>query len=128
MSKHSICEIGYHIVFCVKYRKNLIQGEIEKQLKLSISQICEDFLWKIEAIETMPDHIHIFVKTNHLIAPVKIAKILKAKTTKEIFKKFPNIKIKNFWKSGFWSRGCYYSTVGKISEESVKKYIENQKK
>ena len=27
----------------------------------------------------------------------------------------------------WWSKGCYYSTVGHISEETVLRYIESQK-
>jgi len=44
-----------------------------------------------------------------------------------IFNKFPKLKGRKFWGSGLWSRGTYYASVGHISEESVRKYIESQK-
>ena len=44
-----------------------------------------------------------------------------------IFTAFPKLKERKFWGSGLWSRGCCYGSVGAVTEESVKKYIENQK-
>ena len=44
-----------------------------------------------------------------------------------IFTVFPKLKERKFWGSGLWSRGCCYGSVGAVTEESVKKYIENQK-
>ena len=44
-----------------------------------------------------------------------------------IFTKFPKLKGKKFWASGLWSRSTYYGAVGHVSEDTVKKYIEDQK-
>lgn len=44
-----------------------------------------------------------------------------------IFTAFPKLKERKFWGSGLWSRGCYYGSVGAVTEENVKMYIENQK-
>lgn len=44
-----------------------------------------------------------------------------------IFTAFPKLKERKFWESGLWSRGCCYGSVGIVTEESVKMYIENQK-
>ena len=65
----------------------------------------------LKAIEVMPEHVHLFLEASPDEAPSMIARTLKSK----------------FWGSGLWFRGCYYGSVGAITEESVKRYIENQK-
>ena len=44
-----------------------------------------------------------------------------------IFTAFPKLKERKFWGSGLWSRGCYYGSVGAVTEESVNRSIKDQK-
>ncbi|MGL5796392.1 MAG: transposase, partial [Waterburya sp.] len=44
-----------------------------------------------------------------------------------LFNKFPKLKQRKFWGSGLWSKRTYYASVGHISEDAVKKYIQTQK-
>jgi putative transposase len=67
-----------------------------------------------------------FIRTDHITAPVEIAKTLKSISAVYLFTTFPKLKAKKFWGSGLWSRSTYYGTVGNVSEETVKKYIEDQ--
>ena len=82
---------------------------------------------RIESLEIMPDHVHIFVQADPQTAPVEIAKTLKSISAVNLFNRFPKLKSRKFWGSGLWSRGTYYAMVGHITEEAVKKYIETQK-
>ena len=45
-----------------------------------------------------------------------------------LFNKFSELKKRKFWGSGLWSKGTYYASVGHISEDAVRKYIETQKR
>ena len=67
-----------------------------------------------KAIEVMPEHVHLFLEASPDEAPSMIARTLKSISAVHIFTAFPK-------------RGCYYGSVGAITEESVKRYIENQK-
>ena len=83
--------------------------------------------WSLKAIEVMPDHVHLFLEAFPDEAPSMIARTLKSISAVHIFTAFPKLKERKFWGSGLWFRGCYYESVGAITEESVKMYIENQK-
>lgn len=124
---HAVCSIGYHLIWCTKYRHPVLTGNIEIELKQIFAETCKHYGWLLTAIEVMPDHVHLFVQSDHLVSPIAIVSALKSISAIQIFTLFPALKGQKFWGSGLWSKGTYYSTVGHISEKVVRKYIENQK-
>ena len=119
--------IQYHIIWCPKFRFNVLKGNVESELKQILWIISTQYEFEIKEIEIMPDHIHLFISTKPTIAPTVVVRILKGISARELFKKFP--KLKEFYnRSGsLWSKGYFASTVGKVSEETVKRYIQEQK-
>jgi len=109
------------------YRHQVLTGSIEVELKRILAETCITYDWGLEALEIMPDHVHIFVQADHMTAPVQIAKTLKSISAVHLFNKFPTLKKRKFWGSGLWSSSTYYASVGHISEEAVKQYIDTQK-
>ena len=69
------------------------------------------------------DHVHLFLSALPSTAPSLIANTLKGITARQVFKQFPEVK-KQLWGGSFWSRSFYVGTVGDMTEETVKKYIE----
>ncbi|SHK61319.1 IS200/IS605 family transposase, partial [Paramaledivibacter caminithermalis] len=67
------------------------------------------------------------VSVKPYISPSEVVKTIKSITARYIFKKFPKLKQRKFWGSGFWSKGYYVGTTGAVSSETIKRYIENQK-
>lgn len=126
-SNHAVFSLGYHIVWCPKFRHKVLIGAVEVELKRILAETCTVYGWSLQEIEVMPDHVHILVQADHLTAPVEIAKTLKSISAVHIFKTFPKLKGKKFWGSGLWSRGTYYASVGHISEDAIRRYIETQK-
>lgn len=124
---HCVYNINYHIVFCPKYRHKVIKGRVEDTVKQTIQEVCTNYGYTLIQMETMPDHLHLFVSAPPTIAPTEIVKTLKSITAITVFKTFPWLKKKYFWGSGLWSRGYYIGTAGNVSAETIRKYIEAQK-
>lgn len=124
-NRNSVFQIGYHIVWCVKYRKKVLTGGIVDDIKELLLQIARENGFTIEQMEAMPDHIHMFITAtpNHLIT--NMVKALKGVSARLLFKKHPELK-KHLWGGHLWNPSYYVGTVGHISEETVKKYIESQ--
>ena len=56
-----------------------------------------------------------------------IVNLMKSYTTYHIWKRYPQYLRKQFWKEHtFWTDGYFACSVGNVSEEMLKRYIENQ--
>lgn len=120
--------IQYHIIWCPKFRFSVLNGDVESTLKRILQKICRDYNYRIKALEVMPDHIHIFVDVPVTVAPCDVVRTLKSISAIELFRAFPQLKQFYARCGALWSRGYFVSTVGHISEDTVIKYIEDQKK
>ena len=122
-TKHVTYKIGYHFVWCPKYRKQVLTGEVAAFVESEIRRLCEANKWTLGALTLQEDHVHLFLSAPPSVAPSLIANTLKGITARQVFKQFPAVK-KQLWGGSFWSRSFYVGTVGDMTEQSVKKYIE----
>ena len=121
-----VYNVNYHIVWSVKYRKAVLKGGIDEILKEMFKQIAADKDFIIQAMEVMPDHIHIFASSHPKIAPSYIVKMLKGISGRWLMMRYPELK-QQLWKGNLWNSSFYIETVGSVSEEAVQMYIERQK-
>ena len=113
---------NYHIVWCPKYRRKLLVGDIKDRLEQIIKDVCYEKQVEIIAMEIMPDHVHLFVSLSLRIAPFKIVKAVKGRSSNYLRKEFPQLlKMPTLWSGSY-----FMSSVGNVSSATVKKYIENQ--
>jgi len=89
-------------------------GEIEIFMKQRIGEICKQYGWEQLALETMADHIHLFVSAEPSVSPLGIASTIKSILAVDVFKKFDKLKKQKFWGSGLFSRGSYYGSAGDV--------------
>jgi putative transposase len=133
MSKNNIIHartcvynVNYHIVWSVKYRKKILKNGVDEYLKTLFKKIAEEKGFAIQTMEVMEDHVHIFATVPPKIEPSYIVKMLKGISARKLFIKYPELQ-KQLYKGHLWNSSFYIETVGSISEEAVKKYIELQK-
>ena len=120
----SVVNINYHIIWCPKYRRSVLVGGVETRLKELLPELAEESGCTIETMEVMPDHIRIFLKGTPTIPIHLIVKNLKGKSSRILRAEFPHLKKRL---PCLWTRSYYCETIGCINEETIKKYIENQK-
>lgn len=119
--------LGYHIVWSTKYRRQVLVDTISDNLKSILNTIADEKGFSIKIMEVMPDHVHVFVQASPKFSPSYIAKMLKGISARKILTQHPSIK-EQLWNNHLWNPSYYVESVGHISEDVVKKYIEDQKK
>lgn len=126
-SSHCRYLTQYHIIWCPKFRYPVLKDGVDITLKKILQQICDRYHYTIKTMEVMPDHIHIFVDCPYTVAPADIARTLKSVSAIELFKSYPELKRFYARCGALWSPGSFISTIGHISEYTVKRYIDEQK-
>jgi putative transposase len=126
-ASHCVYQIRYHMVMCIKYRKQLLKDKgYQKGITEIIQEISERYWFEIDEFGTDGDHVHIFIGATGKWSPSRIMQILKSISAREMFKRYPELR-RSLWGGEFWSDGGYIGTIGEgTNEEIVRKYIQEQ--
>ena len=122
-----VYNVNYHIVWPTKYRRDVLTGDIEAALREVIAETAVEKGFIIKSIEVMPDHVHVFASAHPKIAPSYMIKMLKAVSGRKLLLAFPALR-KTMYRGHLWNPSTYVETIGRISEDTIRRYIEDQKK
>ena len=119
----AVHSLGYHVVWCPKYRKNVLYGVVKDRLVELIDAKCAEQGWTCEALEVMPDHVHLFVRVDPKTSPARIAHQIKGSTSHALRVEFPHLRSKL---PTLWSKSYFVASVGRVAEDTIRKYIDEQ--
>ena len=123
-----VFNINYHIVWSTKYRRKVLTTDIEERLKEILIDVGKQKGFEIAEIEVVTnDHVHVFVSAIPKISISYIAKMMKGISGRLLLKEFPELS-KQLYKGELWNPSYYVETIGSISEEAIREYIQNQEK
>jgi len=114
----------YHIIFCTKYRRSVLTDNISDRFKELVIEKQSEYKYQVLEQEIMLDHVHMILDVNPKIGIYTIVSKIKGYTSKILREEFPELKRKL---PTLWTHSRFISSVGNVSLEVVKKYIENQK-
>ena len=123
-----VYNVNYHIVWSVKYRRKVLTADVEHYMRKLIQEIAHNKGFTVAEFEAGEcDHVHLFVSAPPKLSISLIVQYLKGITGRKLYEKFPELKNK-LWNGELWNHSYYVETVGDISEETIRKYIEHQSK
>ena len=77
-----VYSLQYHIVWCTKYRKQILLGGADADLKEMLLQLAVEYQFRILAMEVMPDHVHLLLDCKPQFRISDMVKILKAQAVR----------------------------------------------
>jgi len=122
---HTVYDIKYHMIWVTKYRYKVLNKNIAVRLRELIRQGCDARGITIVQGSIGKDHVHLLISSSPSISPSKLVQYLKGRSSRLIQDEFPELK-KKYWGQHLWARGYFCSTVGTVTEEIIRKYIESQ--
>lgn len=124
-TKTTVSLINYHFVFCPRYRRKIFLNEkLDNRFKGLVYDIARKEYFKIVALETDKDHCHIFLTALPNYSPSDIMAKIKGGTSKILRNEFKELNAM----PNLWTRSYFVSTAGNVSSETIKQYVENQRK
>lgn len=123
---HNKTLLLYHLVFPLKYRKDVLDdntGGTLLEISKGISERCE-----LEFVEIgyESDHVHFLIQSVPKTSVSQIVRAIKSITAREIFRLHPEIKMK-LWGGNFWTSGFNANTVWLYAgKEVIREYVKNQ--
>lgn len=127
-SRTCVYNVNYHVVWSVKYRRKIITLQIEQELKQWALEVAREKGFVLHFFESgNGDHIHCFVSAHPKISITYIVKMLKGILGRRLFYYHPEIK-DVLYSGELWNHSYYVETIGSVSEDNIRRYIEKQTK
>lgn len=124
-SSHSIVySCQYHVIFCPKYRRKVLIDGVDVRLKELLIEKQKEYGYELIESEVMPEHVHLLLDVNPQVGVISVIAKIKGYTATVLRKEFPWLKKRL---PCLWTRSKFVSTVGSVSLDTVKQYIEEQK-
>ena len=98
--------------------------KVEQRFQELVKLKCKELEIEIIAIECEKDHSHMFLNCLPTLSPSDIMQQIKRYTSKILREEFFELSKM----PSLWTRSYFVSTAGNVCSETMKRYVENQKK
>jgi len=123
-NRNVIFSCKYHVVWCPKYRRDVLDEEVASLLKKIIYEVCQESDADLLELEIMPDHVHLLVEVDPQFGIHRLLKKIKGRSSRILRNTFQRIRSRL---PSLWTNSYFVSTVGGAPLSVVKQYIEDQK-
>ena len=119
----TIYSCQYHIIWCTKYRRKVLDTQIQGRLKQLIREKQDEYGYHIREVETQRDHVHLLIEVPTMYSIDKIVGKIKGYTAKVLRAEYPSLKSRL---PSLWTRSKFVSSCGSVTLEVIKDYVEVQ--
>ena len=114
----------YHVIWCPKYRRKVLVGQVEVRLKQIISEVARKCQCNIQEMEVMPDHVHLVIEVDPQYGIHRLVRQMKGVSSHALRQEFQFLRTRL---PTLWTNSYFVATVGGAPLAILKQYVENQK-
>ena len=123
-NRNVVYSCKYHVVWCPKYRRDVLKDGVDSRLKEIIHSVCNEHNAEVLEVEVMPDHVHLLVEVDPQFGIAKLIQAIKGRSSRLLRQEFRQCRTRV---PSLWTNSWFVSTVGGAPLEVIKQYIEQQK-
>lgn len=120
--QHTVHLIVYHLIWCPKRRRKVLQGKIAERLEQFVHEGANENQWEVIQLAIQPDHVHLIIRSNPYTSPTNSARLIKGRSSHVLREECAHLKRM----PSLWTRSTFYSTAGTVSAAIIEQYIERQ--
>lgn len=102
----------------------MLINSVDERLKQIVTDSAVEHDFIVDAMEIMPDHVHLLIDCDPQYGIHRIVKEIKGRSSRVLRQEFPWLKSRI---PTLWTNSYFVATCGGAPLEQVKRYIENQK-
>lgn len=122
-NRNIVYNCQYHVIWCVKYRRKLLEGDVEARLKEVLKEVAIEVQAKIEEMETDKDHVHLLISCDPQFGIHQVVKRMKGRSSRVLRLEFAHVKSRL---PSLWTNSYFVATVGGAPISVIKQYIKDQ--
>lgn len=116
-----------HLIFCVKYRRKILDGKFNDNIKSVFQYIADNSDFDIDIMETDKYHIHFLISYPPKLSVTSIVRKLKQESTIFAWHLYGNMLRQYFWKEKtLWPDGYFVCSIGEANPNTIREYIKQQ--
>ena len=128
-SAHAVGESNYHIQLTPAYRRKIFEDPLFRELTIVyIYEKLKQHKVILSGYGFGKDHLHLFVSNVRFVGEIQMVKEIKGYSSYMMRKNFWPLFKEDLWGRKFWSEGHFYRSVGEVTKESMKWYVEEGQK
>ncbi len=127
---HKVYSLIYHLFFVVKYRQKVFVDEIgiTKVFKGKVNDLSRMFDVELLEIECGIDHVHLLISTKPTLDMPKFVNSIKGYIARFLRQQYHALLKNKLGGDPFWNPSYFIATTGKVSIDTLRPYIENQRR
>ena len=125
--KHCVVGANLHLQFTPAYRRDIFcDFALISVCRALFRDVAKNLGIELVACAFGPEHVHLFVSGWKNYAIPYLVQRFKGRSSRVIRKCFWDRAKPKLWGRKFWSGGYFAETVGRVTSESIKYYVERQ--
>jgi len=124
-SNHNVVfQCAFHLVWSPKYRRSVLVPPVDQRLKTVLAEVIQEYGAWLQALEVMPDHVHLLVEVDPQFGVHRLVKAMKGRSSHALRQEFPHLRSRL---PTLWTNSYFVATTGGAPLAAIKQYVENQK-